>query len=57
MYGLRFRGLAQDQQYELTAEPGGITATVSGWELTERGLEVRLEDPLSSRLYMARRAD
>jgi alpha-galactosidase len=51
-YLLRPRGLAADRRYRITSLPGDRTWLADGHELLERGITVRLESPLTSRLFL-----
>lgn len=51
-YVLRFRGLNTNLTYRLKSEPDGREATVSGYELVNDGLTIRLDAGLTSRLIM-----
>jgi len=51
-YLFRPRGLAADQRYRITSLPGDRTWLAEGHELLERGITVRLDSPLTSRLFL-----
>lgn len=52
-YLFRFRGLDPALRYTLTTEPGTLVETASGAELMRHGVDIRLDDPLTSRLLLA----
>jgi len=52
VYQFRFRGLDPSRRYRVTTEPGGLVSEVSGFDLQERGLCIRLDTPLTSRLLI-----
>lgn len=51
-YQLRFRGLDPGRRYRVTIEPGGLTSLADGLALTQQGLTIRLDTPLSSQLLL-----
>ncbi len=51
-YPFRFRGLDPARRYRVTTEPGGLVCEMSGVDLQERGLSIRLDTPLTSRLLL-----
>ncbi len=51
-FQLCFRGLDLRRRYRVTAEPGCMTSEVAGLDLQQRGLSVRLDTPLTSRLFL-----
>jgi alpha-galactosidase len=52
VYDLKPRGLDAARVYEVTLDNLGQTVHVSGWELQQRGISVRLERPQSSELLL-----
>ena len=52
VFQFRFRGLDPARRYRVTTEPGGLVCDVSGLDLQERGLVIRLDTPLTSRLLL-----
>ena len=48
----RFRGLDPARRYRVTTQPGGLVCEVAGLDLQERGLCIRLDTPLTSRLLL-----
>jgi hypothetical protein len=51
-YLLRMRGLAQDKLYRVTFDTSGRETEMSGRELTNAGLMIRLATPLTSELLL-----
>jgi alpha-galactosidase len=51
-YTLCFRGLDPARRYRITTEPGGLVQEAGGADLARQGLAVRLDTPLSSRLFL-----
>lgn len=56
-FQFRFRGLDPARRYRVTTEPGGLVCEVSGLDLREQGLGVRLDTPLTSRLLICEAID
>ncbi len=52
VYRFTPRGLDPARTYEVSWDNEGRSARLSGWELTQRGVAVRLERPLSSELLL-----
>ncbi len=48
----RPRGLAADRRYRITSLPGDRSWVADGHDLLERGITVRLDSPLTSRLFL-----
>jgi alpha-galactosidase len=51
-FQFRFRGLDPARRYRVTTEPGGLVCEVAGLDLQERGLGIRLDTALTSRLLL-----
>jgi hypothetical protein len=51
----RLRSLAADSRYEVTDRDDGSARTVTGRELVETGLEIRIVEAPGSRLLLYRR--
>jgi alpha-galactosidase len=51
-YHLKFRGLNPAFAYRLRFEPGGDSAEAKGLKLQDEGIEVRLDNALTSRLVL-----
>ena len=51
-YVLRFRGLDPSRRYLVTTEPGGLVAEIDGFALSQQGVSLRLDTPLTSRLLL-----
>jgi alpha-galactosidase len=56
-YCLRLRGLDPGRRYRVTIEPGGMERVLDGHMLSEQGLTVRLDTPLTSRLLLCEATD
>jgi len=51
-YLIKFRGLNKNLSYKVQIEPGEEQFTVSGFDLSREGLEIRLDAALTSKLIM-----
>ena len=49
---LRWRGLDPSRRYRVTVEPGGLAHIADGATLMERGMTIRLDTALTSRLIL-----
>lgn len=56
-YCLRLRGVDPGLRYRVTTEPDGMVRTLDGHVLSERGLTIRLDTPLTSRLLLCEAMD
>jgi len=52
IYRLKFRGLNPTLNYRLRFEPGGLFAEEKGFKLQQKGLDVRLDNALTSQLIL-----
>ena len=52
VYRLRFRGLSPEFTYRLRFEPGGLMAEKNGFILMQEGIDVRLDNALTSLLVL-----
>jgi len=51
-FQLRLRGVDPGRRYRVTIEPGGMVALSDGLTLSQQGLTIRLDTPLTSRLLL-----
>jgi len=51
-YKLRFRGLDPSLDYKIKFQPGGHIAQASGFDLANRGIDIRLDTALTSNLLL-----
>ncbi len=51
-YLLKFRGLDPGKRYRVTTEPGGLVCEIDGIKLMERGITVRLDTALTSKMLL-----
>lgn len=56
-YHLAFRGLDPARRYGVTTEPDGRRFIASGRELTQQGVDVRLDTALTSKLFLLEAED
>ncbi len=54
VYRFKFRGLNPGLNYQITFEPGGWGASYSGADLFREGIEVRLDNPLTSLMMLVK---
>lgn len=51
-YELRLRGLDSNVRYQVTFQPGGAMAEITGFSLQQVGIRLRLDTPLTSTLLL-----
>jgi len=56
-YCLRLRGVDPGLRYRVTTEPDGMVRVLDGHVLSEQGLTIRLDTPLTSRLLLCEATD
>lgn len=49
---MKFRGLDLDREYEVQIQPGGEKFSQMGYNLNREGVEIRLDSPFTSKLFL-----